>query len=135
MALLQKGYLGSTALWKNKDWFEATSPQVIDYVGSAVTVTANTAAHTKGSWSQLVASTSANSSLLFFEIINVATSGANTATLLDIATGASGSETAIVSNLAIGGAFGALIAFPYKLASGTRLSARIQSVVTGGKTA
>jgi hypothetical protein len=65
----------------------------------------------------------------------VAANGTNTATLLDIGTGASGSETAVASNIAVGnaaaatGVFGTFFAFPCKIPSGTRLSARIQSVV------
>jgi hypothetical protein len=135
MALLQKGYLGSTQLWRNLEWLELFATKVVDRPGS-ITVTANTSAHTKGSWSQLIASTSANVSLIYLSVNSVNTSATNTATLLDIATGASGSETAIASNIAVGGAsFSIVIPLPVKIASGTRVSARIQSVVTGGKTA
>jgi hypothetical protein len=134
MALLQKGYLGSTPLWRNEDWFEEGAFNIVDFAANS-TVTANSSAHTKGNWQQIFASTSANASFLYFSISGVAASGANTATLLDIATGAGGSETIIAGDIAIGSAAGVTVAFPYKLPSGTRLTARIQSVVTGGKTA
>jgi len=140
MALLQKAYLGATPLFRNVDWFEDGSPQIITS-SATTTVTADNTAHVKGPWAQLIASTGANTSFVVVRAIAVATTGANTATLLDIATGASGSETAIVSNIAIGGAAaaasvaGIVFGFPFKIASGTRISARIQSVVTGGKTA
>jgi hypothetical protein len=142
MALLQKAYLGSTPLWKNVDWFEDDAIKIVNASGG-VTVTANSSAHTKGSWAQLIASTSANASMLTIVVNNVATSGTNTATLLDLATGASGSEVAFASNIAVGGASGgggglraaAYLQIPLKVPSGTRISARIQSVVTGGKTA
>lgn len=142
MALLQKGYLGSTPLWRQINWYEDGSPNFVN-VSSAVTLTANTAAHTKGSWSQVVASTSANVSFLWVRVSSVNTAGANTATLIDLATGASGSETAFASNIAVGGASGVgaaglqsiIFGIPIKIASGTRIAARIQSVVTGGKTA
>jgi hypothetical protein len=141
MALLQKAYLGSTPLWRQINWYEDGSPNVVN-VSSAVTLTANTSAHTKGSWSQVIASTSANVSFLWVRVSSVNTSGSNTATLIDLATGASGSETAFASNIAVGGASAVgsaglqsiIFGIPIKIASGTRLAARIQSVVTGGKT-
>lgn len=134
MALLQKGYLGATPLFRNEDWFEVGAFKIVNF-DSAKTLIANSSAHTKGSWVQLIASTSADASFLYFSITGVAASGANTATLLDIATGASGSETIIAGDIAVGSAAGVTVAFPYQLPSGTRLAARIQSVVTGGKTA
>jgi hypothetical protein len=139
MALLQKGYLGATPLFRNEDWFEDAYTLVDN--GSLVTVTADTAAHTKGSYSELIASTSANAGLLVLMVQDISTAATNTATLIDVATGASGSETDIISNLAVGGALttagptGLVVAVPIKIASSTRLAARIQSVVTGGKTA
>jgi hypothetical protein len=146
MALLQKAYLGATPLFKNVDWFEDGAYQIID-TSSLVTITANTSAHTKGSWTELIASSSGNASFIQVIVQGVSTSGTNTATLIDLATGASGSETAFASDIAIGGAApsatggttritaGIVFGFPIKIASGTRVSARIQSVVTGGKTA
>ena len=139
MALLQKAYLGATPLFRNEDWFEE-SYDLINNSG-LVTVTANSSAHTKGSWSELIASTSANASLLVLHVQDVSANSTNTATLLDLATGASGSESAIASDIAIGsaqttaGPVGVAVSIPLKISSGTRLSARIQSVVTGGKTA
>jgi hypothetical protein len=139
MALLQKGYLGSTPLFRNVDWFEASYTPVNS--SAEVSLTANTSAHTKGSYSELIASTSANAGLLVLMVQDIASSATNTATLIDVATGASGSETDIISNLAVGGAFataspiGVAVSIPFQIPSGTRLSARIQSVVTGGKTA
>ena len=139
MALLQKGYLGATPLFRNRSWFEEVSAKPIN-VSSAVTVTANSSAHTKGAWSELVASTSGNASYIIVEVSGIATSATDTATLIDIGTGASGSEAALLENIAAGSANIAAsrpsFAFgvPIKVASGTRLSARIQSVVTGGKT-
>lgn len=141
MALLQKGYLGSTPLWRNVAWYEANVNRLRN-ITLGVSVAANTSAHTKGSWTELIASTTSNSPCLYIRVYGVATGGSNTATLIDFATGASGSETAIVSNLAVGGASGATadalgiyITIPIQIASGTRISARIQSIVTGGKTA
>jgi hypothetical protein len=140
MALLQKAYLGSTALFRNTSWFEDNDYTVVNE-SSAVTVTANSTAHTKGSWSQLIASSSGNASMIYVRVGGVFTTGVNTATLLDIGVGASGSESAIIENVAVGGAVatgaaGALyFVVPIQIASGSRVSARIQSLVTGGKTA
>jgi len=135
MALLQKGYLGATPLFRNTSFFDGANGVPIN-VSSIVTLTASSTAHTKGSWSQLIASTSANASYIIIDAGDVNTSGANTATLLDIGTGASGSETTLIGNVAIGSATRtaprAPFAFgvPIQIPSGVRLSARIQSVVT-----
>jgi hypothetical protein len=140
MALLQKAYLGATPLFRNVDWFQDKFAFL--EASSATTVTANTSAHTKGSYSQLIASTASNASLLVVLVGGIHAGNTNTATLVDIATGASGSETDVAANIAVGGASvastapnGIVIPIPLKVPSGTRLSARIQSVVTGGKTA
>jgi hypothetical protein len=141
MALLQKAYLGATPLWRQINWYEDGAPKLVDATGQ-VTLTANASAHTKGSWSQVLASTSADVSFLWVRVSTINLSGANTATLIDLGTGASGSETAFASNIAVGGASGVgsaglqaiIFGIPVKIASGTRIAARIQSVVTGGHT-
>jgi hypothetical protein len=135
MALLQKAYLGATPLFRNEDWFQGNKP-FIQNVAQA-TVTASSTTHTKGAWTEIIASTSVDCSLLCIAIAGVNINNTNTASLLDIGTGASGSETAIISNVAVGGAAGSdfttpiAIAFevPFKIASGTRISARMQSLV------
>jgi hypothetical protein len=139
MALLQKAYLGATPLFSERPWFGESTAFV--QASNKTTVTANTSAHTKGAYSEIIASTSANASLLVIVVQDISASSIASATLLDIATGASGSETNIVSDLAVGGALtttgpiGLSVEVPFRIASGTRISARIQSLVTGGKTA
>jgi hypothetical protein len=139
MPLLQKAYLGATPLFRELVWYEDYSLKDIVNAESA-TATADNTAHTKGAWSQIIASTSANASFLFCEVGGIGAGATNTATLLDIATGASGSESLVASNIAVGGAAflsgssGAICGFPLQVPSGTRISARIQSVVAGGKT-
>jgi hypothetical protein len=116
------------------DWFEDASPSIIS-TGTSVIVTANATPNTKGNWTQLVASSSSNTSFICFSVASVAQSPVNTATLLDIGTGASGSETVIIGDVAVGAAGSAgqgvnnVCGVPFKIASGTRISARIQSVV------
>ena len=134
MALLQKAYLGATPLWRETKWYEDFRPEILNVLTN-VTVTANTAAHTKGSWAQLIASTPSDASILRIAVSGVTTTGADTSTLLDLATGASGSEVAFASNIAIGGNQANNLDIPLQIPSGTRIAARIQSVVTGGKTA
>lgn len=140
MALLQKAYLGATPLFRNTSFFDGANGVPID-VSSAVTVTADALAHTMGGWSPLINSTSANASFIVIDAGGVSSSGADTATLLDIGTGAATAETPLIEEVAIGSATrqptAAPFAFgvPIKIPSGTRLSARIQSIVTGGKTA
>lgn len=139
MALLQKAFLGAAPLFRETKWYEDASFQFVDLSGN-VTVTANTAAHTKGAYAQIIASTSADGSFLYITIDSINTSATNTATLVDVAMGAAGSEVNIITNCAVGGAgsggalLGAVIGLPFQIPSGTRISARIQSLVTGGKT-
>jgi hypothetical protein len=140
MPLLQKAYLGSTALFKDLSWFQGDVFDLIEE-SSAVTVTADATAHTKGAWSQLIASTSANIDTLFVQVTDIGVSNTNTATLLDLAIGASGSEVAFVSNIGVGGAGpviaatnGIIFVLPIKIPSGSRIAARTQAVI-GGDTA
>jgi hypothetical protein len=134
MALLQKAYLGSTALWRGTGWYEDAPFNRID-TGSATTVTADNSAHTLGGWSPLIASTSADASLLQITVTGVNAAGTNTATLLNLGIGAPGDEVIIAENIAIGSASTVSFNIPFKLPSGTRIAAQIRSVVTGGKTA
>jgi hypothetical protein len=139
MALLQKAYLGATPLFRNTPFFEDNQLVPVNTAGP-VTVTANSSAHTKGAWAEVIASTSANASYLVLVVRDISDNATDTATLIDLATGASGSESAFASNIAVGGASNAVrdgiaIPIPFQIPSGARLSARIQSVVTGGKTA
>ena len=134
MALLQKGYLGATPLWRDFAWYEDGAFNFINISGNVDPV-ASATAHVKGSWSPVISSTSANASFLYITVVNVATTNTDTATLIDIGFGASGVETAVIGDVAIGGAAtggglqGAVIGVPFQVPSGTRISARIQSVV------
>jgi hypothetical protein len=133
MALLQKAYLGATPLFRDVPWYQ-TRQAVLVNASSGASLTANTSAHTKGSWTQVIASTAAQGSWLSVLCTGFNTAATNTASLIDIAIGASGSEVAVISNVSVGGATGLNFSFPVQIPSGSRLSARIQSVVTGGKT-
>jgi hypothetical protein len=127
MALLQKAYLGATPLFRDLPWFAENSFISSGFSTGSVNVTASASAHTKGNWSQLIASTSAETTFISFAINTVNVSATNTATLLDIGVGASGSETVIVPDIAVGGASTAIFNIPVKVPSGTRIAARCQS--------
>lgn len=140
MALLQKAYLGATPLFRNTAWFQDDSP-TRGSASSAVTVTASASAHTKGSWSPIIASTSTDVDYMIVSVRGVGVGGSASGTLLDIGKGAAGSETSIAENVAVGSNGGASttnnvsFGIAANIPSGTRIAARIQSVVTGGKTA
>jgi hypothetical protein len=106
----------------------------------AANVTAGGSSHTKGAWTELIASASAQADLLVVTVAGVSVNNTATAMLLDIGKGASGSETAIASNIAVGGAMQTTItveriglslvsAIPVNIPSGTRISARTQALI------
>lgn len=108
----------------------------------AATVTANASAHTKGAWVEVIASTSTAIDRLDLSVAGVGNSSTNTSTLLDVAIGSAGSEVVVIPNVAVGGAVSGVagdnaLAFsvPVYIPVGSRIAVRIQSLVTGGKTA
>jgi hypothetical protein len=138
MALLQKAYLGATPLFAEKPWFYEQSFDSVGLAASAtsITVTASATPHTKGSWTEIIASTSEQTTLLSFIIRDVASTNVDTAMLIDVGVGASGSETAIIENVAVGGAVGLglgvgvlLFQCPINIPSGSRISVRNQATI------
>lgn len=99
---------------------------------SGTTITANASNNTKGSYTQMVASSTFQSNSLQF----MSTSNDNTAGLLfltDIATGGAGSETVIIPNIASEATSSTSVAtchahqlFRIKIASSTRIAIRCQ---------
>lgn len=96
------------------------------------------AANTKGVWAQLVAATAFDSAWIVVGISNVHTAATDTRTLVDIGIGANPNETAIISNLLAGqapnftytaGNIARTYVIPFYIPRGTRISARLQSVV------
>lgn len=129
------GVIGGTLLGGS-----SASPYARIQASASVTVTADSAAHTKGAWTELIASSSDAATMVTLCVSAVGSNNVDTATLLDLAVGAAGAETVVVSNIPVGGAGIAnltrwSIPLPLSIASGARISARIQSIVTGGKTA
>lgn len=104
-----------------------------DNAPGAPNVTAAATAHTKGSWTQLIASTSADIGMLGVNIQGLSGNGFDYRALIDLAVGASGSEVEFVSNLAVGGASaagsvdtGLSMLLPISISSGSRIATRIQ---------
>lgn len=100
------------------------------------TVTASATPHTKGSYSQLIASTSANAYGIFVNLFNTAVASTSTRVLVDIAVGAAASETIIIPDLIAGNAgtsagaqnAGHSYYFPIVIPVGTRVAARCQAL-------
>jgi hypothetical protein len=101
------------------------------------TITASGSTHTKGSYTELIASSSRDAYGITVLIWGAQTAAStNNRGLLDIAIGAASSEVDIVPNLLYGGtsvwsgttASPAIYYFPIHIRSGTRISARCQNV-------
>ena len=107
-------------------------------VPTTFTVTGDSTAHVKGVYTQLIASLSKAGYYIVLSIQETFISATDTAALLDLAIGAAESEVVIFSNLGAGysdaydsvGVAVAQFCLPFYIPSGSRLSARLQSVVT-----
>jgi hypothetical protein len=106
-----------------------------------ITVTAGATAHTKGGWTQLIASTPYDAYGIWIGIDGIGLSAAATPYLVDIGVGPAGSELVIVPNLDVWGADPAAAVgqnphqfwFPVYIPAGSRIAARSQSA-TANKT-
>jgi len=103
-----------------------------------ITVTAGGTAHTKGAWTQLIASTSYDTYGMWVAVRGIHVSGSATPYLVDIGVGPSGSEQVLIPNLNVWGAenLGPSIRaffFPVYVPAGSRIVARSQSA-TASKT-
>lgn len=121
-------------------WTPQVSPSVLEASQSSTssdgtTVTASGTTHTKGSYAQLIASTSRPSYGITIVIHNVGVASTNARMLVDIAIGAAASEQVIIPNLLAGNASawnaasngGTCYHFPIAIPSGVRISARCQA--------
>lgn len=98
------------------------------------TATASGSAHTKGSWTQVIAATTSDAHVLWLALTVVTNANTvDTSTLLDVGIGAGGSEVVIVQNLAVGckaTTFANLYEIPVSVPGGSRVAIRCQSAVT-----
>lgn len=113
------------------DWPTESGSRIVDIASntgtsSGTVVTSSATANTKGTWTQLIASTAFTSSALI-----VLLNGPGVPVLLDVGVGASGSEVAIVSNIhasapaGTGGNLPISVLFPIAIPAGSRVSARL----------
>jgi hypothetical protein len=105
-----------------------------------ITVTAGGTAHTKGAWTQLIASTPYDAYGIWVGIDGIHVSAGATNYLVDIGVGPAGSEQVIIPNLDVWGADATaaglnplIFWFPVYIPAGSRIAARSQSV-TASKT-
>lgn len=120
------------------DRYIANNDFVTTASSTALTVTATASAtpHTKGTWTEAIASTSADVYGLELNLDNTFVSATDTASLLDVGVGASGSETVVVPNVQTGFAnrAAATWTFPIFIRAGSRIAIRSQSVVASKTT-
>jgi hypothetical protein len=140
-------YGGRTEIPQVSQWLNApkfldvsyTNPELIAV--TPVTLTASTTAHTYGAWTEVVASLASDTSMLNILVGGINQSTVDTSSVVSIGIGASGSETELFY-YAVGSAYtetssiygGLNVQVPVSLPAGTRVAARLQSLVTGGKT-
>lgn len=108
-------------------------------LSAPVTVTADATPHTKGAWVELIAATATEAQFLFVSYNGSQVTGAATEQLLDVGFGAAASEVVKVANIPTGAATAVSATtpsvinarlIPIFVPKGTRVSARVQSVVT-----
>ena len=106
------------------------------------TVTAHTSAHTKGDWVEVISSTTYQAGMLALSVHSTAATGVQTDSLVDIGIGTAGNEVVLIGDILCGYKHGpdnvrqpdTIIIPDLHIPEGTRISARMQSLVTGGKT-
>jgi len=132
---------GDVGRWLNQQ------PNAIPYKAplvanaSNVTITASVSAHTYGAWTEIVASLAQDTQMLGVFVNLGRVNGTNSASIISFGFGASGSETEFVAFAcgsigegSIASANGIFVQLPISLPSGTRIAARLQSVITTPKT-
>lgn len=112
-----------------------TAPTTQTAYGTVVTASSTT--HTKGSYTQLIASTSFDTFLVYIRVSIVSVAANNTSMLMDFAVGGAGSETVIIPDLNVGYAgsnhlLAHYFKFPLFIPSGSRIAARCQSARSSG---
>lgn len=123
---------GSVAV-SSETYIESSS---IDASTLGITVTTSATVNTKGSWVELIASTSAD--YTFIELVLSDVSTVERQFAVDIGVGAAASESAVISNLTCAFAGAPLVDFnvriPIAIAAGSRISIRAQCGTAGAHT-
>jgi hypothetical protein len=139
MPLINTVYYGSTKIIAP----ELLTPYMLgtartsstDATVAVVSVAPSATAHTKGSWTEIIASTPADADIVTLIFNQTSLSGASGLALADIGVGAAASETVLVANVPVGSGpqtngIWTTITLPVAVASGSRLSVRWQSART-----
>ena len=104
-----------------------------DFETGGTTITADATIHTKGSWTQIVASTPFDVTYFLIGSALTNVSGDRTGQLLDLGIGTSSNEKVLVANIPTGYSAVAgdkAASFPIFIPKGTRVAARMQAFVT-----
>ena len=104
--------------------------------GLGTTITSNGSANTKGSWTQLVASTSSDTCWVLINTLSKTWAAAGYGVAVDIGVGSSGNEIVLIPNVLTASDdatynISTSVGFPVSIPSGTRISARCQDSVGG----
>jgi hypothetical protein len=125
-------------------WLPDRSPQLQETVAvgtndAPVTLTGGATAHTKGSYTQLIASTAADAYGLWLWARGVSVSAGDGRCLIDVAVGPSGSERIILPDLNFGAAPSGGVQYlprqmfvPIHIPAGSRIAARCQRETASG---
>jgi hypothetical protein len=104
---------------------------------TSITATSSVTIHTPGAWTELIASTSGDATLLVLNFGGIQVSATETSLLVNIATGLSGSEAVVASGIAVGGAAGhtdsgmnVVVYLPLRLPASTRVAIQCQSLIS-----
>ena len=116
-----QAWLGGSA---GEPWFQQIVSKPIN--SNLATITADSVAHVKGAWTEIIASTSSDADSIYLQLRLFSTSAVNTAGLLDVGIGGSGSEVVVIENLPTGGAEGVYHLLPLRIPAGSRIAARFQ---------
>lgn len=122
----------SLKLLRNVPWYTAARPTVV-LPHSFFSANIGAGAHVYGAWAQVVASTSANVGLIFFDGQSAPSAGVDNAVMWNIGVGAAGSESIIVPDLATGGSAsgGYGIYIPVSIPAGSRVAVQVKVARTG----
>lgn len=110
------------------DWIDDTVNTASSTV-SSLSVTSGGSANTKGSWTEIVASTSVDTVCMTMNTTaSIGSNGVDTRCLVDIGIGAAGAETVVIPNIAVGNKSSSAAGwmFPIFIPKGTRVAFRSQ---------
>ena len=122
---------------KINEWFNGRMVLPFDdedeNITADATLTASGTAHTKGSWTQIIASAPFDIGMLWITADDNHAASTNTSMLLDIGIGAASSEVVLLPDILAGhSTLSASQGFmvPIFIPQGTRISGRIQAAIT-----